>query len=449
MASPSVFAAFAQPVKSVQDYQDERAAREMNRLGLEEKRRQNALAAAAFQQQTADRAAMQDYARQAGGDTNAFVRLLRTSGSAGLMSQADSLEKALLERREKESTISGRDATTAKTGFETQEAKRRAAIQQITSLNSPDEAIGLLNEQVKAGAIGMQAAQALERMVRTDPKWQLRLVVGISDPKEMMAALQPHMQAAGGALVNTNPLAGPTGQGAPNAIPITQSADNAATQATSRANNAANIAATMRGQNMTDARQRELNAISQQQKTAPKPLPGTAVKLQNEELQAIGTFRGLDSDLAALEKQIDDGKLKLSLPRNALSSAQNAVGLSDANSRNLASFKAKLENMRNSVLLLNKGVQTEGDAQRAMNEILANINDQEVVKQRLAELRALNKRAADLRRNNVDLLRSNYGAEPLDYSNFDQQPPTLNLGGGAVPDDVAAIVRKYSKPGAK
>ncbi len=236
MANASIFSQ-VEPVKSVEDYNDERAAREIQRLGLEDKRRQNALAAAAFSQQTSDRTALQNYAQQSGGDTNKLIAALRSSGSAGLMNQADALEKSLLGRRETESKIGKETADAGKTTFETGESKRKAAIQQIVSLNSPDEAKQLLNQQVSAGAIPMQAAGALARMIDTDPKWQLRLVAGINDPKEMLAALQPHFQNAGGSMVNANPLssAGP--------IAITQSADNAATQATSRANNAANIAA--------------------------------------------------------------------------------------------------------------------------------------------------------------------------------------------------------------
>ena len=253
MASANVFSQFAQPVKSVQDYNDERDAREVSRLALEDKRRQNALAAAAFQQQTADRNALQQFAQQSGGDTNKLIAALRGSGSAGLMTQADALEQSMLKRRDTESTIAGRDATTGKTQFDTQEAKRKAAVQQVAALNSPEEAKQLLNQQVAVGAVSMQAAQALGRMIDSDPKWQVRLVLGINDPKEMLAALQPHMVAAGGALVNTNPLAGPTGQGTANAIPITQTAANAAAQATAQ-----------RGQDMVDARAREANQLTRE-----------------------------------------------------------------------------------------------------------------------------------------------------------------------------------------
>ena len=161
--------------------------------------------------------------------------------------------------------------------------------------------------------------------------------------------------------------------------------------------------------------------------TAAKPMPGAAMKMQNEELDAIGTFSGLNADLAGLEKQIADGKLKFGLASNVINQGRNYIGNSNEESRNLASFKSKMESMRNSVLLLNKGVQTEGDAQRAMNEIFANINDQDVVKQRLAEIQALNKRAVELRKNNVGVLRRNYGQDDMDFTKIESQPAATNL----------------------
>lgn len=253
MANANVFAAFAQPVKSVQDYQDEAE----NRRAM---RNRNALQALALQQQ-------QDQAQQATRKRNAIEQVMagmrpgatdeeRADAFAAnplTMDVADQLRKSSLDRRKTEAEIGDKNATSAKTQFATSEDKRKAAIQQVAALNSPDEAKQLLNQQVQAGAISMPAAQALGRMIDTDPKWQVRLVMGINDPKEMLAALQPHMVNAGGAFVNTNPMAGPTGQGQPNAIPITQSADNAATQETQR-----------RGQNMTDSRAREANALTRE-----------------------------------------------------------------------------------------------------------------------------------------------------------------------------------------
>lgn len=169
------------------------------------------------------------------------------------------------------------------------------------------------------------------------------------------------------------------------------------------------------------------SAATDAAKPETKPLPATALKLQNEDLQSIGTFNGLDADLAGLQKQIESGKLNFGLVGNLVNAARNVTGMSSEESRNMASFKSKLENMRNSVLQLNKGVQTEGDAQRAMNEIMANINDKELVAQRLAEIRALNARAVDLKKANVDVIRSNYGHPGFDFSKYDNPAATTNL----------------------
>lgn len=145
-------------------------------------------------------------------------------------------------------------------------------------------------------------------------------------------------------------------------------------------------------------------------------LPGSALKLQQEELDAINTSASINADVGALKDQIDSGKLAIGPVRNATSQAKNFLGLSDENSRNFASFRSTLEKLRNDSLRLNKGVQTEGDAQRAWNELVSSINDPKVVSQRLGEIQKINERAINLRRNNVNVIRSNYGVEPLEAS---------------------------------
>jgi hypothetical protein len=177
----------------------------------------------------------------------------------------------------------------------------------------------------------------------------------------------------------------------------------------------------MANQNRLAAADRQVLA---QQKNTPK-LPTPALKLQQEELEAIGTAASINADIAGLSKQIEDGKLNLSLPGNVIGSVRNTVGLSNENSRNLASFKATLEKLRNDSLRLNKGVQTEGDAQRAWNEMIANINDPGVVKQRLGEIQQINERAVNLRKMNVDSIRSNFGLEAMDTGSYTNQPAAV------------------------
>lgn len=149
-----------------------------------------------------------------------------------------------------------------------------------------------------------------------------------------------------------------------------------------------------------------------------KPIPATALKMQQEELDEITAASGINDQSGKFLDQIDKKELTLGPVENLLSQGKNFVGMSDQNSRNFASFKATLEKMRNDSLRLNKGVQTEGDAQRAWNELVANINDPAVVKQRLTEIQTLNDRAIELRKRNVNTIRGNYGHGELDMSEY-------------------------------
>lgn len=157
-------------------------------------------------------------------------------------------------------------------------------------------------------------------------------------------------------------------------------------------------------------------------------IPTSALKMQQEELEAIGTNATIDADIGAIRNQIKDKKLNLGPVNNIVGTVRNAVGASSEESRNLASFKATMEKMRNDSLRLNKGVQTEGDAVRAWNEIFANINDAKVVDQRLSEIQEINKRGSSLRKMNVDAIRANYGADPLDTAPISNQPAAIGVG---------------------
>lgn len=173
--------------------------------------------------------------------------------------------------------------------------------------------------------------------------------------------------------------------------------------------------------------------------TAPsKPMPAAALKMRQDAVDAIGTASSMSADLGALASQIEDGKLKLGPLGNMESETRNFLGESNENSRNYQSFKATLERLRNESLRLNKGVQTDGDAQRAWNELLTNINDPDVVVQRLREIDAINRRAVDLQQFNLDLIEQNYGRQPMDTTQLRTQPPTV--GAGATPREPSKTV---------
>lgn len=157
----------------------------------------------------------------------------------------------------------------------------------------------------------------------------------------------------------------------------------------------------------------------------PAKLPTPALKMQQEETDAIAIASGIGSDLDAIKNQVDSGQLNLGLFKNLVSKGRNISGISDETSRNFATFQATLEKLRNDSLRLNKGVQTEGDSVRAWNELLANINDPKLVSKRLEEIKVINERAVNNRKMNIDNIRQNFGVEPLDTSGYEKQKPII------------------------
>jgi hypothetical protein len=177
----------------------------------------------------------------------------------------------------------------------------------------------------------------------------------------------------------------------------------------------------------------------------PKPLPSTVLKMQQESLDKIGIASSINADLAGISRQIDEGKLKFGPIDNLVNTGRNLAGISSEQSRNFGTFKSTLERLRNESLRLNTGVQTDGDAQRAWNELFQNINDTGLVKQRLVELQAINQRGAELQRLRVDSLRAEHGAEPLDASAYSTQPAAVGAPAAPAPQ---AGPRAAPKPGA-
>lgn len=199
----------------------------------------------------------------------------------------------------------------------------------------------------------------------------------------------------------------------------------------------ANRAVTMRGQNMTDARARDKNLIDASSGGySNKPLPATALKMQNESLDKLSVASNINADLATIQSNIKQGKLKFGPVSNLANKALNMAGMSTEESRNFATFKSTLEKLRNDSLRLNTGVQTDGDAQRAWNELFENINDTAFVQQRLAEIRKINQRGAELQKLQVENIRGNYNAPPVDFSQYSK--------GSALESDKAPVSNGWS-----
>ena len=147
-------------------------------------------------------------------------------------------------------------------------------------------------------------------------------------------------------------------------------------------------------------------------------MPAAALKMQQEELDAIGISAKLDSTLADIEQKLTTGKLQLGPISNLVSLGRNLAGQSSEQSKEFALLRTNLQNMRNDVLMMHKGVQTEGDAQRAMQTLMDNLNDPNIVKAQLTRLRDLQQRAVLLRQNNVQLIRRNYEQPDIDMTPY-------------------------------
>lgn len=166
--------------------------------------------------------------------------------------------------------------------------------------------------------------------------------------------------------------------------------------------------------NRANAQAGKYEADAQKASRGGGALPPTLQKLEDADVEAVGLVDNINGELGRFNKMIGDGSLQLGPLANANSAVRNALGVSDQNSQNYESFKSTLEKVRNDSLRLNKGVQTDADAQRAWNELLTNINDPKVVQQRLGEIQRLNDQASALKRGLVDNRRRNQGLEPLD-----------------------------------
>lgn len=187
----------------------------------------------------------------------------------------------------------------------------------------------------------------------------------------------------------------------------------------------------------------QVNLLTGKKEGVPKAgrLSATAMNLQNEHLEALNTSSGINRNLQKFVSWIDNGQLVLNPANNLAGRVANFVGASTDGSRNFASFRAGMEKLRNDSLRLNKGVQTEGDAVRAWNELFENLNDSGVVRQRLRDIQEINDRAIAYRKDAVAQIREDAGMKPIDTSRFEVRAAQGGSGDSAL-DAAREAIRK-------
>ena len=148
------------------------------------------------------------------------------------------------------------------------------------------------------------------------------------------------------------------------------------------------------------------------QNTTPRAMSSAERRQMFEDQEIVQALGGVNERLGGFARMIDEGSLNFGPVTNMISQGRNLIGQSDENSRNFASFRSELERLRNESLRLNSGVQTEGDAQRAWNELLTSLNDERLVRQRLAEIMGINQRALSFRQARLEDLGSGQQQAP-------------------------------------
>ena len=179
-----------------------------------------------------------------------------------------------------------------------------------------------------------------------------------------------------------------------------------------------------------DAQAMAARALAGQRATAQpqaRVLPQGQQTKEDEDIEAFGAARSMTSTIDRVTQALDKGQLKLGLFTNAGHVGRNMIGDSTPGSVEYARFMQNIRKMQNDILILHNGVQTEGDATRALQQIITSPNDEEVVKANLEELKRLNGEALQLRRQKLVIRRQRNQTDPFDFSQIEAeqvQPPS-------------------------
>ena len=103
-------------------------------------------------------------------------------------------------------------------------------------------------------------------------------------------------------------------------------------------------------------------------------MPASLVPIALKEADSASSIAFGAQEVNSVLTDLQSGKLKLGLKENFANQLKTLSGSSDEGARAYSKFNTALETLRNARLNLNVGVQTEGDAVRAMNEFLGNFD---------------------------------------------------------------------------
>lgn len=152
------------------------------------------------------------------------------------------------------------------------------------------------------------------------------------------------------------------------------------------------------------------------------PMPVRAMTEDLEIQSALDANARAGSVLLKHANRLKSGDLQVSPVKSYGGKAREFFGQANQNDVNLTELRADMIAIVNESLRLNKGVQTEGDAQRAYNEIMTS-NDPSVVGRALERLANFTKMAAEHQARRRRLLYRNYGRGGQSQGQQQEAPP--------------------------
>ena len=256
MANANLLARFAQPVRTVQDFQDDYMRQDIAKQGMQ----RNALLLQEGQavQQDRERTRMEGEtlrnALMAAGPNATLAQRAAAARATGLQTGykfADEWEKSAAE-------IGAKQATTGKTVQETQagafklDAEKDAQARKLVQVATNSEhAAQMIDAAVAKGFWTQQDADIVKSRMPQDAQqfgpWKMQLLAPALAPKDLLPTTGNVDLGGTRGFTSTNPLDGRVTM--TGSAPVTQDANSRASNATQ-----------MRGQNMVDARSREANA---------------------------------------------------------------------------------------------------------------------------------------------------------------------------------------------
>jgi len=163
--------------------------------------------------------------------------------------------------------------------------------------------------------------------------------------------------------------------------------------------------------------QKEMKALA---KTDKKPvrMSSVAFKAEEEDFTALDTNANINEDIDKFAGLLESGEMTLSAFDKPADFLATTFGYADEVNANRSDFRTFIKKLVLDSLRLNKGTQTEGDAQRATDAIFENINNESVVLRRLNELKRINERALANRKRSINRRRANEGVDAFDFSTY-------------------------------